>query len=84
MTEQVRELGVPEDAFIITPSDSADLPSPGYVRALRMDIDGVVKVQTYAGNDVVLKFLAGETRYIKVQRVYTTGTTPAATIEGMV
>lgn len=65
-----------DDAFPITPSDSADLAV--MTRALRVSATGTggtVRVVTRAGNTRDLPIAAGEEWNIRVSRVLATGTT---------
>lgn len=77
----IEDLGIAEDCYPITPNDNAKLATP--IRALRAANAGYVRVDTASGTDRVLAFLAGETRYISIIKVYATGTT-ATVLEGMV
>ncbi len=82
-SERVAELGVPEDSFPITPSDTVDLATP--IRGIRASGAGNIVVYTRAGgaaNPRTIAILAGETRYIKITRVLNTSTT-ATGLEGM-
>lgn len=62
-------------------SDTVNLTTP--VRRIRANVAGAVKLRTWANNDVVTNFLAGETREIFARRIWATGTT-ATGLEGMV
>lgn len=64
------------------PSDSVDQPA-GPFRALRATGAGNIQVTVAKGATRVLAFLAGETRYVAVTRVWLTNTT-ATGIEGVV
>lgn len=79
-SERVAELGVPEDSFPITPSDTVDLATP--IRAIRASGAGNIVVNTRSGNQRTIAILAGETRYLKITRVLNTSTT-ATGLEGM-
>lgn len=72
---------VPQDAYPITPND--DAPLPKRIRGIRATGAGDVVCMTASGAQRTLVFLAGETRYIAVSRVYATGTT-ATGLEGLV
>lgn len=74
------ELGVPDDSFPITPSDTVDLAVP--VRAIRATGAGNVVAVMQNGQQRTLAFAPGETRYLKVKRVLATSTT-ATGLEGM-
>lgn len=72
------------DSYQVTPNDDADISTTGPngdtivgARALRADIAGTIRVTT--SNDQVrdIEFAAGETRSVRVARVWRTGTTIA-------
>jgi len=60
------------NAEAVTPSDSADLDSWGFIF---VGAAGDLKVDTVGGQTVTLKAVAGLTVPVYVQRVYATGTT---------
>lgn len=66
--------------FEITPSDSADVAHT--TRAIRCAGAGNLVVTCADGASMTYRFLAGETRAIRVKRVFSTNTT-ATGIEGM-
>jgi len=72
---------VPQDAYPIVPSDVNLLPRR--IRGIRASGAGNVVCETAAGVQRTLAFLAGETRFIAVLRVFATGTT-ATGLEGLV
>lgn len=74
-------LSVPQDAYPISPDDGANLPRP--VRGIRAAGAGNVVCITGSGETRTLAFLAGETRYIYVTKVFATDTS-ATGLEGLV
>ncbi len=68
-----------DDVYPVTCSDSTDLPVAA--RALRVTTAGNVKVTMRNGNARTLAFLAGETRYGRFIRVWSTGTDHTSGIE---
>jgi len=62
----------PRKCYLVTPSDSTDLPTPG---ALRIDADGALKV-TFIDDTTPVEMLviAGERIEGIVKRVHATGT----------
>ena len=69
----------PDDIYVISPDDSNDL-NPA-VRSLRAGGAGNIVVTMRNGQKRTLAFAAGETRYGRFRRVWSTNTT-ATTIEG--
>lgn len=68
----------PSDVVEITPDDDNELDTP--IRALRAATAGNVVVVTYAGNERVMRFTAGETRVQRIKQVRENGTdSPAST-----
>ena len=65
--------GPADDAYMITPNDSSDLPMP--VRVLRVDVAGDIHVITRSGNERTLTLLDGECLTCGVTKVFSTGTT---------
>jgi len=66
--------GFPYYGATVTPNDSADLATPGFVRP---DTAGAVTAACFgngAGNQITLNLAAGETFPCLVSRVYDTGT----------
>lgn len=78
-SELKAELGVHDDWSVVTKSDTTVYSPP--LRALRANSAGVIKVDTVNNAGVLMNFLAGETRYGKFVRVYSTGTTVSDVIE---
>ena len=75
-------LNNPADTVIlITPSNSVNLPE--MVRAIRATAGGNIRMITARGDDVTCAFGAGETRPIRANKIFATGTT-ATGIEGMI
>lgn len=62
-----------DDAYMITPNDSANLPSQ--VRAIRVAVAGDLHIITRLGTERTLTVTDGETVLVGVTRVYSTGTT---------
>lgn len=70
--DQYSITGYPLYAAAVTPSDSADLAEPGFIRA---DAAGQVTVLCYGSTaSVALNLVAGEFVPCLVKRVYDTGT----------
>ena len=65
--------GPADDAYMITPSDSANLPTQ--CRAIRVGVAGDVHVLTRIGQDRTLTLLDGEVFTCGVLKVFATGTT---------
>lgn len=72
--------GVSPDSFPVVPDDVKDLYRP--VRFLRASVAGIVRADTQSGHTRDMAFLAGETRFVILTKVYATGTT-ADGLEGM-
>ena len=70
----------PEDIYVITPDDSNDL-NPA-VRSLRSVGAGNIVVTMRNGQKRTLAFTAGETRYGRFRRVWSTNTSVSGNIEG--
>lgn len=70
------------DVAVVTPNDSTDLAF--VTRFIRSQGAGAIKVTTKLGSQVVLQFAAGETRALRVSRIWATGTTVSGQIEAMV
>lgn len=75
------------DCYVISPSDSVDLPFE--VRAIRATGAGNVVVETPRSREIggtstkrTLAFLAGETRIVRAVKVWSTSTT-ATGLEGI-
>lgn len=65
----------------VVPSDTTDLPE--VTRALYVGVSGTVHVLTAEGNDVTLTALvAGQLHWIRVARVFATGTTATNILAG--
>lgn len=79
-SELTREVGVPDDSFPISGSDTVDL-TPA-IRAIRATVGGTIKVDLAGGQTRTIAITDGETRYLKINRVWSTGTT-ATGLEGM-
>lgn len=62
-----------DDAYMITPNDSANLATP--VRAIRVAVAGDVRILSALGEDRTLTMLAGETLKCGALKVFSTGTT---------
>lgn len=62
-----------DDAYMITPSDSENLPVQ--VRAIRAANGGDLHVITYSGTERTLTLLDGEILTLVVRKVFATGTT---------
>lgn len=75
-----QDITVSPDSFPIEPSDTANLPNG--VRAIRASTGGTVRCITAAGVERTLNFADTETRYVAVDKVFSTGTT-ATGLEGM-
>lgn len=68
----VSQPGFPRRCAVVTPSDTTDLPFPGFVRA---DETGQVTALPYdSTSSVVMNLVAGEFLPFLVKRVYDTGT----------
>lgn len=67
------------DIKVVTPNDSADLPG-GPARAMIFNAAGTIKFDTANGSTVTLTISSSwfGVTYIRVKRVYATGTTIAA------
>lgn len=66
--------------FAVTPSDTVTLLKQ--TRAIRANVGGDIKLTGIDGVATVCKFASGETRLIRAQLIWSTGTT-ATGIEGM-
>lgn len=64
---------------VVTPSDSADLPS-GICRAMVLNAAGTIKFDTAAGDTVTLTISSSwfGVTYIRAKRIYATGTSIVA------
>jgi hypothetical protein len=72
---------VAEDVQPVSPDDNNDLPTAA--KGLRVVTGGTVTVKTRGNASRLLNFANGETRHIRVIRVFSTGTT-AGTIEALI
>lgn len=81
------------DVYLISPSDTADLPDPN-TRAIRATNAGTVVIETPRSRELArtdptqlkrtVNFEAGETRALRVLKVWSTGTTGGMGLEGLV
>jgi len=68
--------------FLITPSDTADLPA--VPKGIRADTAGTITFRSIdSRDDVTMTFAAGQTEPFRVQFVRATGTTPGMIIHGL-
>lgn len=71
-----------QDAFLVTPNDNADLPSPTY-GGFWLQTAGPVKVTTNAGTTLILP--SGQIYWnLVVKKIWATGTSGTGTITGLV
>ncbi|MBL3705556.1 hypothetical protein GI582_22905 [Sulfitobacter sp. BDSS02] len=63
----------PENIFGVTPDDGADLPNAS--RALNVAQSGTVRVTTVGGDTETLFLAAGIAFPVRVQRIWSSGTT---------